>query len=342
MRAIRPSLLVVTSLALGASPALADLRQDVDAVLEANRRAETLAEWQSSGRTPHEVFESAAGSGRLTELCEALRGLEGPDLALFDPELHPEVSLPCADVIGGRLEAYWWSERLGFGESSLFESGDPLEDAAPLGFREERIDATRGPELFSGDLGAREIALTFDDGPHPRRTRAVVRTLDRFGVRANFFLVGGRTRANERHRRTAFATAAAGHSVGSHSWSHPNLRKLSRESAESQILRGHQAVESTTGVIMPFFRFPYGARNPYLRRFVSDSGMASFMWNLDSLDWKIRSTRELYDRVIRLINRTDNGILLFHDIHQQTVDVLPLLLRELQRRNYTIVQFVPH
>ena len=92
---------------------------------------------------------------------------------------------------------------------------------------------------------------------------------------------------------------------------------------------------------VPFFRFPYGAKTPSELPFVQKRGNTTFFWNMDSEDWKIRNPHQLFLNVLQQLDHARRGIILFHDIHEQTVIVLPHLLQELRVRGFKTVVFVP-
>ena len=91
---------------------------------------------------------------------------------------------------------------------------------------------------------------------------------------------------------------------------------------------------------LPFFRFPYGAKTPAEQGFVEHRGNTTFFWNMDSQDWRIRDPHKLFLNVLAELDRAKHGIILFHDIHEQTVIVLPHVLAELRARGMTPVVFV--
>jgi peptidoglycan/xylan/chitin deacetylase (PgdA/CDA1 family) len=92
---------------------------------------------------------------------------------------------------------------------------------------------------------------------------------------------------------------------------------------------------------VPFFRFPYGAKSTAELAFVTRRGNSTFFWNMDSDDWHTRDPHKLFLNVLAQIDRTGRGIIIFHDIHEQTVIVLPHVLAELAARHYKTVVFVP-
>jgi peptidoglycan/xylan/chitin deacetylase (PgdA/CDA1 family) len=91
---------------------------------------------------------------------------------------------------------------------------------------------------------------------------------------------------------------------------------------------------------LPFFRFPYGAKTAPEQTFVQRHGNTTVFWNMDSQDWKIRDPHRLFLNVLAELDRAQHGIILFHDIHEQTVIVLPHVLAELRARHMKTVVFV--
>jgi peptidoglycan/xylan/chitin deacetylase (PgdA/CDA1 family) len=212
---------------------------------------------------------------------------------------------------------------------------------ATLRSLEKEVDLAGTPVFFNADLGPNQIAITFDDGPHPTRTNEVLQILKDYGVRATFFEMGAHVKNVPDITR---AQAAAGHAIGSHTMTHPELPKLARTSmpqAQDEITDAQELLEDLLGMPAPFFRFPYGARTAALQSFVKEKGLATFFWNMDSLDWKIKDPKALLANVIQEMDREKNsGIMLFHDIHQQTVLTLPLVLEEMRVRRISTVVFV--
>lgn len=315
-----------------------------------NLRATDYSEWKASGDTPKDLFsevKKTQSKDAWKKLCNDLTALDDENLALFEREVQNQRkpgTLSCRGKLLGRLARYWAISTDSLLMRHDLTSGNLLQKVgAPptlptLPSEERVIDTSSGPTLFDGGLAKDEIALTFDDGPHPTRTERVLEILKAANIRATFFDVGEMTK---RHPMIARETFNQGHTVGSHSFNHPQLSKLALETAKKNILAGHQAVIDATGFDSMFFRFPYGARNKTLIDFVSNAGMASFMWNMDSSDWKLRNPSALLANVVHELDSHKGGIILFHDIQEQTVIVLPHVIEELRRRNYKTVVFVP-
>lgn len=185
----------------------------------------------------------------------------------------------------------------------------------------------------------REIALTFDDGPNPETTPRILEILREYGVRATFFPIGKRAHA---HPELVRAVIAEGHTVGSHTWSHPQLPNLPFAEALKEVKRGRRAITLACGVKTSFFRFPFGARTPELQQAVKKLGLATFQWNMNPRDWLRKTPRQIYRDAIAEIDREGSGIILLHDSSKATAIALPHLLKKLQARGFTAVVFVPN
>jgi peptidoglycan/xylan/chitin deacetylase (PgdA/CDA1 family) len=229
-------------------------------------------------------------------------------------------------------------------------SGAPCADTSKaLGVsRIVEIDTAGGP-LF-GDmtkyareesfLAPKEVVLTFDDGPMPWVTKSILETLDQFCTKATFFSVGQMALA---YPDSVKDVLARGHTLGSHTWSHPlSLPRLSLERAKDEIDRGFAAVALAAGQpIAPFFRFPgLSDSNPLLAHLQSRA-VAAFTVDVVSNDSFIASPQRLIDRVVAQTEARQGGILLFHDIKAATARALPAILAELKSRGFEVVHMRP-
>jgi peptidoglycan/xylan/chitin deacetylase (PgdA/CDA1 family) len=200
------------------------------------------------------------------------------------------------------------------------------------------------------DLEPGEFVLTFDDGPRPSTTRSVLRTLASHCVRATFFVVGQRALM---HPEVLSEIVDHGHTIGSHSWSHAYLGRHGQETGEWQISRGHAAAdEALEGArqlaalrpriqFAPFFRFPGLEHTQALLDYTAEKGMAVFSCDVCAEDWKRRTPEHVRDHTLGLMARAGKGIVILHDIHQRTADMLPDLLDELVVRGWRVVHIVP-
>jgi peptidoglycan-N-acetylglucosamine deacetylase len=193
-------------------------------------------------------------------------------------------------------------------------------------------------------LHAKELVLTFDDGPWPGTTPKILDVLKSECVRATFFLLGRNVTANPQFARRALTE---GHSMGHHSYSHPLLDHMPIAKAEAEIDRGIAADEIAlygarqTKPKTPFFRFPGFASNGSLLSRMSERGLVVFGADVWASDWVQMTPDEELHLILSRIERLGRGIVLFHDTKAQTAQMLPAFLRELKKRGYSVVHIVP-
>ncbi|WP_165220678.1 polysaccharide deacetylase family protein [Affinirhizobium pseudoryzae] len=183
-------------------------------------------------------------------------------------------------------------------------------------------------------LRDKEVVLTFDDGPMPKKTERILATLDEFGVKATFLMVGEMAKA---HPAIAQDVAARGHTIGSHTYRHPNLRTLSFEAAIEDIEKGRLAVFSATHQDVGFFRFPYLSDSSKLRQWVTHDGMVVLDVQIDSKDYFTSSPAAVATRTMTALRAHGKGIILLHDIHNRTGAMLPALLTQMKAEGYKVV-----
>jgi len=192
-------------------------------------------------------------------------------------------------------------------------------------------------------LDDKEVVLTFDDGPWPGTTSAVLDALKRECVLATFFLVGRNAAA---HPELAKRELAEGHTVAHHSFRHPLLNHMDPAAAEAEINRGFAAVDTalygqpTKQPRTPFFRFPGFAATPTLLDRLAARGIVVFGADLWAGDWNRMSPSRELSQVLERLETTHGGIILFHDTKRQTAAMLPAFLRALKARGYRVVHMV--
>jgi peptidoglycan/xylan/chitin deacetylase (PgdA/CDA1 family) len=205
-------------------------------------------------------------------------------------------------------------------------------------------------------LADHEVIITFDDGPDARTTQQILDALAAQCVRATFFDIG---RNVESLPQIARREALEGHTVAHHTWSHPQptLRFMSADAARADILRGMIAVEKAAygqdfsagkpkdlGEIRlhaPFFRFPGFADTQDLRNWFAANNVGIFGVDLWASDWIEMTPEAELKLVMGRLDRLGKGMLLMHDNHQWTADMVPMLLRELKAKGYHVVHMVP-
>jgi peptidoglycan-N-acetylglucosamine deacetylase len=176
-------------------------------------------------------------------------------------------------------------------------------------------------------VGGKEIWLTFDDGPHPARTKKVLSVLAKHGIKATFFMIGQNCRLNP---GTIKLVADAGHRIGNHSYTHPQLTKLSRARIREEIVK-------TEALIAPFmhgkklFRPPYGAHNALVDEVVAELGYRLVIWNVDTLDWSADFKPDKWvQHGINQIKARQNSVVLNHDIQRTTGLNLDLFIQKIK------------
>jgi peptidoglycan-N-acetylglucosamine deacetylase len=186
-------------------------------------------------------------------------------------------------------------------------------------------------------LKPKEVVLTFDDGPMPWITRSILDTLDRYCTKATFFEVG---RMALEHQAVTQEVVARGHTLGTHTMTHPfNLPRMTEKAAADEIERGFAAVAMAAGVpIAPFFRFPGLSDSAGLIEYMRTRGVAAFTVDVVSNDSYIADKSRLISRTLAGIEQHQGGIILFHDIKSVTAKALPDILTALKARGYSVVQ----
>jgi len=205
-------------------------------------------------------------------------------------------------------------------------------------------------------LADHEVILTFDDGPAAKTTPQILNALAKECVRATFFEIG---RNAESLPKIARREVMEGHTVAFHTYSHPEetLRFMSDAAAREEVVKGMIAVEKAAygqnfdanaptdlkdlKLHAPFFRFPGFADTPKLRQWLAANNVGVFSVDLWAGDWIKMTPQEELKTVMRRLNRLGKGILLLHDTHQWTADMVPMLLRELKAKGFKIAHMVP-
>src|SRR3989440_11836015 len=207
------------------------------------------------------------------------------------------------------------------------------------------VDTTGGPAFGFQHfkqldfLADREIVLTFDDGPWPGHTPAVLKALADECTKAVFFPIGKHATY---HPEILRQVLAAGHTVGAHTWSHANLnsKKMTEQQAKDEVEKGFSAVKLALGTSpAPFFRFPQLEHNPSTMAYLGTRNIAMFSCDLDSFDFRKTSTPEkIVQTVMGKLDKAGKGIILMHDFQKHTAEALPTLLRRLKAGGYKVVQ----
>src|SRR3954453_20343665 len=210
--------------------------------------------------------------------------------------------------------------------------------------RTVELDTTGGPgfgfEHFKelDFLADKEVVLTFDDGPWPRHTPAVLKALADECTKAVLFPIGKHA---SYHPESLRQVAAAGHRVGAHTWSHANLnsKKMTDQLARDEIEKGYSAVKLALGAApAPFFRFPELQHGPSAMAYLGTRNIAIFSCDLDSFDFRAKDAAQIVNTVMTKLDKQGKGIILMHDFQKHTAQALPALLQRLKAGGYKVVQ----
>jgi len=212
------------------------------------------------------------------------------------------------------------------------------------------IDTTGGPgfgfEHFKqyDFLRDKEIVLTFDDGPWPENTMAVVKALTDECLKATFFEIGKHA---VWHPEITKQVLQAGMTVGTHTWSHKDLARNPYandiEQAEQEIEMGNSAVymAAAGAPIAPFFRFPDLQHPPQMLAYLGQRNIAIFSTDIDSFDFKLHKPEQVIKSVMTKLEKRGKGIILMHDFQHATAEAIPELLHQLKASGYKVVHMVP-
>ena len=187
------------------------------------------------------------------------------------------------------------------------------------------------PRTIAPDGGG--VALTFDDGPHPEGTPAVLEALARAGVRATFFVVGEQV---ERRPALVAEIASAGHVVALHGYRHRLQLRMSAREVRADIERGSESIRAATQIDVVWHRPPYGIYSPGGLKFVREAGLRPLLWSRWGKDWRkfttpsriaARATREIGSGDVILLHDAD--FYSARDSHRRTVEALKTILSRL-------------
>jgi len=177
------------------------------------------------------------------------------------------------------------------------------------------------------------IAMTFDDGPSATLTPKLLDLLAAHHIKATFFVLGEMV---AEHPEILARAAQEGHEIASHSWSHPNLAKMSQEGVRSQLQRTDDQIKSAIGKSPTLFRPPYGSITEHQKKWIHDQfGYDIILWDVDPLDWKRPGPAVVRNRILK--ETRPGSIVLSHDIHPGTIEAMPSTFDELEAKGFKFV-----
>jgi peptidoglycan/xylan/chitin deacetylase (PgdA/CDA1 family) len=177
------------------------------------------------------------------------------------------------------------------------------------------------------------VAMTFDDGPSAKLTPKLLDLLAAHHIKATFFLIGENAAENP---EIVAREAREGHEVANHSWSHPNLARMSEDGVRSQLRKTDDAIKSAMGKSPTLMRPPYGSITAREKRWINQEfGYKVVLWDVDPLDWRRPGPAAVCNRIVR--NTRAGSIILAHDIHPGTIDAMPCVLKKLEEKGFKFV-----
>lgn len=175
----------------------------------------------------------------------------------------------------------------------------------------------------------KQVAITFDDGPHPIYTEQLLDGLKKRGVKATFFVIGENV---EQYPEIVEQMYEDGHLIGNHTMHHVAINQMSLEEAEKEVGEANDVISSITGERPEYIRPPYGECNDKKE---CPFDMIPVLWDVDTLDWKVLDTGRIVQTAIEEVQSGD--IILLHDIYPTSVEAALILVDRLQEMGYEFV-----
>ena len=182
---------------------------------------------------------------------------------------------------------------------------------------------------------ANMIALTFDDGPHPKYTMEILEILEEYDIPATFFFVGENV---SYYQDTAREVAKRGHEIGNHTYSHPCVNKQSQAAFRDELTRCEDIIQRVVGVCPKLFRPPQGSWNTRVYEIARERDYSVILWDLDTLDWAHTPSENISNYILE--NVKSGNIILMHDYHSggcTTTDALRMFIPNLIEQGYRFV-----
>lgn len=198
------------------------------------------------------------------------------------------------------------------------------------------ISTKKNLPIYSVDRKDKKISLTVDLSWGMDNTQKILDALDKYNVKATFFIVGGWIDYNEENKLLVKEIDKRGHEIGNHSNMHPDFTKISKERIVKEIAITDAKIRELTGKETILFRCPSGSYNDNAIEAVESTNHYCIQWDVDSIDWKSQGADIEYNRVIK--NTKDGSILLFHNDAKYTPENLPRIIENLKSKGYEFVK----
>ncbi len=201
--------------------------------------------------------------------------------------------------------------------------------------RAERPRPDAPSPRFDARLGPREVALTFDDGPAPGRTEAVLDLLRKECIQATFFVVGRRAAARPDLLRRM---RDEGHAVGTHTFTHGDLSKAEPQAAIRDAEQGIAAATTALGRRPGLFRYPSWKRTDAVDAWLAGNGQRAVYADISPADWRGDPAPESFERLRTRLEKRGRGVIVLHDVQEPTAELVRLLIDYLKRHDFKVVQ----
>lgn len=216
-----------------------------------------------------------------------------------------------------------------------FEPGTVLNEekgtvSADISYEDLKGTIREQIETRAVDPNKPMVALTFDDGPLPKTSNRILDCLEKYGVPATFFEVGQNVSA---YPEVVKREAELGMEIGSHSWSHPNFKKLSAKKAKQQIDKTNNALKKACGQVSAVFRPPYGNNTKAIEKYAN---APVILWSVDTLDWKSRKAKSVM-KVVKGVKNLDGRVILMHSIYESSAKAVEKMVPWLLNEGYQLV-----
>ena len=190
--------------------------------------------------------------------------------------------------------------------------------------------------VFSkGEGNNKKIALTFDDGPHPRYTKRILEILDRYNIKATFFVIGKNI---ENYPGNLKSIYESGHEIGNHSYDHINEKNINSEQAKEEIGKCEILIYNEIGITPKVFRPPQGQYSRAVEEAAKDSNYSIVLWSIDTRDWEHNPSSKIFKTIEENVDGGD--IILMHDYisgKNTTCDALELIIPSLLQKGFEFV-----
>lgn len=250
------------------------------------------------------------------------------------------VKMRLTGQVGEQYDVYYsvlqngnWTDLVMNGEEAGVEGQGLRVDGLRVAVRKKGSGAPEEPAVFLSNVDPTKpmVALTFDDGPSAVTAR-ILDSLEANGARATFYMVGNRIGS---YQSTVQRMQALGCELGSHTWNHTYLTRLSQEGIHGNLNQLDSTLQTVTGTRSVTMRPPGGFINDSVQSALASYGQPAVMWSIDTLDWKTRNAQSTVNSVLN--NVRDGDIILMHDLYGATADAAAVLIPELMNRGYQLV-----